>query len=310
LDFRSGATTGFSMYSIKAVSHATGLTVETLRAWERRYGVIRPQRDATGRRVYAASDVARLRRLREATERGHPISRIASLTDIELARLLSDVPERQNRAAANAFVRRMVDAAANFKPIDCEQALTLAISLLPAAQLVEEVLEPVLREVGERWHSGEFSIAQERLVSACVRRQVALVLDSYERLARGPAIVFATLPGERHELGLLMSALIAATRGLRCHYLGPDLPASDLVHYVLRVDAAVAAISVVLGANLRVLHDDLDTLATGLGPSRQVWIGGASAAGLSRLELPRGCVVIDDRAGFEQHLDLLADARI
>ncbi|HSN71883.1 MAG TPA: MerR family transcriptional regulator, partial [Steroidobacteraceae bacterium] len=91
------------MYSIKAVAHATGLTVETLRAWERRYGVIRPERDATGRRVYGAADVVRLRRLREATERGHPIGRIAGLTDAQLSALLADLPERQNRAAANAF---------------------------------------------------------------------------------------------------------------------------------------------------------------------------------------------------------------
>ena len=298
------------MYSIKAVAHATGLTVETLRAWERRYGVIQPQRDATGRRVYDASDVARLRRLREATERGHPIGRIAGLSDGELTALLNDVPERQNRAAANAFVRRMVDAAADFEPIDCEQALTLAISLLPPTQLVDDVLAPVLREVGERWHSGEFSIAQERLVSTCIRRQVALMLDSYDRLARGPAIVFATLPGERHELGLLMSALIAASRGLRCHYLGPDLPASELVQYVLRVDAAVAAISVVLGGNLRILQDDLDALAAGIGAARQLWIGGSSAGVLSSLDLPRGCVLIEDRTGFEQRLELLHTARI
>ena len=78
------------MYSIKAVAQATGLTVETLRAWERRYGVVVPQRDASGRRVYRPEDVLRLRRLREATERGHPIGRLAVLGDDGLAALLTD----------------------------------------------------------------------------------------------------------------------------------------------------------------------------------------------------------------------------
>ena len=76
------------MYSIKAVSQATGLTVETLRAWERRYRAVVSRRDDTGRRVYAADDVLRLRRLREATERGHPIGRLVALDARALGELL------------------------------------------------------------------------------------------------------------------------------------------------------------------------------------------------------------------------------
>ena len=87
------------MYSIKAVSQATGLTVETLRAWERRYGIVVPNRDPTGRRVYRAADVLRLRRLREATERGHPIGRLAELSEESLAQLLTEAPDRRSRAA-------------------------------------------------------------------------------------------------------------------------------------------------------------------------------------------------------------------
>ena len=92
------------MYSIKAVAQATGLTVETLRAWERRYGVVVPNRDEGGRRVYRAEDVLRLRRLREATERGHPIGRLAGLSDDGLASLLDESTDRRVRAASNAFV--------------------------------------------------------------------------------------------------------------------------------------------------------------------------------------------------------------
>ena len=76
------------MYSIKAVSQATGLSIETLRAWERRYGIVEPLRDGNGRRSYRPEDVIRLRRLREATERGHPISKLSRLSDEEPHKLL------------------------------------------------------------------------------------------------------------------------------------------------------------------------------------------------------------------------------
>ena len=97
------------MYSSQAVAQATGLTVETLRAWERRYRVVVPQRDEMGRRVYRAEDVLRLRRLREATDRGHPISRLVQLDETSLAGLLHE-PERRPQSQARDQVAVEVPA--------------------------------------------------------------------------------------------------------------------------------------------------------------------------------------------------------
>ena len=120
------------MYSIKAVSQATGLTVETLRAWERRYRVVVPQRDDLGRRVYRPDDVLRLRRLREATERGHPIGRLAKMAEQDLVELLHEPGGQPTQIQApSAFVQRILAAAERYSSASCEQALTLAISLLP-----------------------------------------------------------------------------------------------------------------------------------------------------------------------------------
>src|SRR5512139_2995161 len=265
------------MYSIKAVAQATGLTVETLRAWERRYGIVAPNRDASGRRVYRPEDVLRLRRLREATERGHPIGRLAGLSDDELAALLNESTDRRTRAATNAFVERILESAQRFRSTECEQTLTLAIAMLPPAQLVGDVLQPLLREVGDRWHRGEFAISQERLVSTVVRRHVALMLDAYDRSARRPPIVFATLPGERHELGLLTSAMVCASRGFRVHYLGPDLPPAEIARFASEVNAAVVGLSLVLQESLRALGNQLEQLVAGLPPEACVWLGGAAA---------------------------------
>jgi DNA-binding transcriptional MerR regulator/methylmalonyl-CoA mutase cobalamin-binding subunit len=293
------------MYTIKAVAQATGLTVETLRAWERRYGIVEPGRDAGGRRVYRAEDVLRLRRLREATERGHPIGRLAGLSDDALASILDESSDRRTRAASNAFVARILEAAQRFRTAECEQALTLAIAMLSPQQLVSEVLQPLLREVGERWHRGELAISQERLVTTVVRRHVGLMLDAYDRGARRAAILFATMPGERHELGLLMSAMVCASRGFKVHYLGPDLPAGEIARFARESGAAVVALSVVLQDRLPELPAQLHELASGLPEAVNIWVGGGAARTLARELLPPNCVVLQDAAELEQRLEML-----
>lgn len=294
------------MYSIKAVAQATGLTVETLRAWERRYGIVAPNRDDSGRRVYRPEDVLRLRRLREATERGHPIGRLAGLSEGDLAALLNQPADRRSRATTNAFVERILESAQRFRSAECEQSLTLAIAMLPPAQLVSEVLQPLLREVGDRWHRGEFAISQERLVSATVRRHVGLMLDAYDRTARRPPILFATLPGERHEIGLLTAAMLCASRGFKVHYLGPDLPAAEIARFAVEVGAKVVALSVVLHERLAEVPAQVVELAAGLPADTAIWLGGAATANLPRDRLPATCAVLADSADLEQRLELLA----
>jgi DNA-binding transcriptional MerR regulator len=292
------------MYSIKAVAQATGLTVETLRAWERRYGVVSPVRDASGRRVYRPEDVLRLRRLREATERGHPISRLAPLSEERLSALLNAPEDQRARGTADAFVERILEAASQFRAADCEQTMTLAVAMLPPQRLVSEVLQPLLREVGERWHRGEFAISQERLVSKVVSRHVRLMLDAYDRAARRETVLFATLPGERHELGLLMSAMLCASHGFKVHYLGADLPASEIARFAREVGASVVALSVVLRERIEELPAELAVLADALPEGTAIWIGGSAAALLAGRPIPQSCELLRDSADLEQRLEL------
>jgi DNA-binding transcriptional MerR regulator len=292
------------MYSIKAVAQATGLTVETLRAWERRYGVVSPVRDSNGRRVYRPEDVLRLRRLREGTERGHPISRLAPLSDERLTALLGAPADERARGAADAFVQRILEAAEQFRTAECEQAVTLAVAVLPPQRLVSEVLQPLLTEVGNRWHRGEFAISQERLVSKVVSRHIRLMLDTYDRAARRETVLFATLPGERHELGLLMSAMLCASHGFKVHYLGTDLPAVEIARFAREVGASVVALSVVLQQRVDELPAELAALADALPAGTAIWLGGSAAALLAGRELPGSCELLRDCADFERRLEL------
>ena len=229
-------------YSIKAVSQATGLTVETLRAWERRYRVVAPRRAAGGHRLYSAVDVERLRRLQEVTRLGHPIGQVAQLADADLDRLLAERDaDRSQGDAARALAQRILTSVERYRPDDCDQAVAMAFALLPVPDVIRRVLSPVLREVGDRWHRGDFTIAQEHMVSSSIRRRIGALLNTFNGSARGSGVVFATLGGEQHELGILMFAALAASRSLRAFYLGPDLPPEDIADYARRVDAASAA---------------------------------------------------------------------
>lgn len=295
------------MYSIKAVSQATGLSIETLRAWERRYQVVKPTRDANGRRAYRADDVIRLRKLREATERGHPISRLARLRESELDGILEALPAPGAGATpARRFAEQIMKAAEEYRPGDCDQLLGMALALLPLSQVVSDVLAPVLEEVGERWHRGRFSIAQERIVSAAVRRQVSSVFDTYSRIATGPIMVLSTPSGERHELGILICALLASSHNVRCHYLGPDLPAAELATYAARVGAEVVALSVLVSTANPDLASELAQLAQFLPEHIELWGGGPAFDALGPARLPSRLRLLADLGTFERELTLLA----
>jgi DNA-binding transcriptional MerR regulator/methylmalonyl-CoA mutase cobalamin-binding subunit len=295
------------MYSIKAVSQATGLSIETLRAWERRYQIVAPIRDGNGRRAYQPDDVVRLRKLREATEKGHPISRLARLGEAELDQILGPgAAGSPGGSADQGLGAQIIAAAADYRPEECDRLLAMALALLPVSQVVIDVLTPALVEVGERWHRGQFSIAQERIVSSAVRKQLSSVLDTYSRIATGPLMVLSTPAGERHELGILMCALLAASRNIRCHYLGADLPAADLATYATRVRADVLVLSVVSGANAAASLDELARLAEFLPTRIELWGGGLVLQGADSRRLPDRLKVLKDLGAFERELTLLA----
>jgi len=302
-------TDGGVEYSIKAVSQATGLTVETLRAWERRYRLIEPKRDLSGHRIYTAYDVSRLRRLRESTDRGHPIRKIAHLSNEALSFLLSGPQaDHDDAAAAQVLVARILCAVERYQPTECDQIIAMAFALLPASDVVRDVLSPALREVGDRWHRGEFTIVQERIASSAARRQLTGLLNAFNSVARGPSIVFATVSGERHELGILMHAALAASRMLRAHYLGADLPAEEIGHFARRANASAVAISMVMPDALNASLLQLNALRRSLPANIEIWVGGAAVGGADPAQLPAGSIHMVEDDDFERRLGLLAAA--
>ena len=280
-------------YPIRAVARITRLSVDTLRAWERRYEAVVPERDHRGR-VYSEADITRLKQLALLVERGHAIGTIASLSARDLTSLIDSADAlaatgRDQVPAADLIP--MLRALDRYDLTTLESALARHAAVLPARELVFAVILPLLRELGARWQAGALSPAQEHLVSAIVRSALGGLLRSIGT-SGSPRVIFATPAVERHELCLLCAAVLAAAAGYGALYLGPDLPAADIAHAA----RASGAITVVLAATTPgvVTRGEAKQLARHLS-GVDLWIGGPQAAALLR------------DIGFGQRVDTLEE---
>jgi len=259
-------------YPIRAVSRMTGLSLDTLRAWERRYEAVVPRRNDRGR-VYSDGDVARLKKLAALVGQGHAIGTIAGLSDAGLGRLLkgTDALTDPSEVATVVRVEPLTSALDRYDLDAIESTLNRYAVMLPPRELVFAVVLPLLQEIGRRWEAGGLRPAQEHLVSAIVRSVLGGLLRATVRPSASPKIVFATPSGERHELGLLCAALLTASAGYGVVYLGPDLPAGDIAHAATTAGARVVVVSLTTpGA---VTRGEVKTLASP-PPGVELWIGG------------------------------------
>jgi DNA-binding transcriptional MerR regulator/methylmalonyl-CoA mutase cobalamin-binding subunit len=268
-------------YPIRAVAQMTGLSLDTLRAWERRYEAVTPRRNDRGR-LYSEADVNRLRQLGQLVSRGHAIGTIAQLDDDALTRLLDSVAELAP-AAPTVSPARLHEVAAALDSYDLpalERSLNRFAAVLPPREFIFAVVLPLLTDIGDRWQSGTLRPAQEHLVSAIVRSVLGGMLRTLTRPEARPRVVFATPSGERHELGLLCAAILAAVEGFGVVYLGADLPATDIFHAAHRAEARIVIVGVTTpGAITRAEQRALSQTPADIA----LWVGGPQAAALMPL---------------------------
>lgn len=277
----------------------TSVGLDTLRAWERRYGAVVPERTDRGR-MYSRTDIARLRLLRQLVERGHGIGRIAALPMAELEqRLLATetvAPASSSDPASSDPVMKLADMFTRFDDVGAGQELSrLAVLLAPRA-LVMEILLPLARQAGIRWERGEMGVAQEHLVSSAMRNMLGAMVRIHPPAADAPRMVLATLPGELHELGLLSAAMLAATSGWSPLYLGPNLPEVEIARAVREVRPTVVVIG---NSGNQTRSETVAALAGLLPPEAALWIGGYTPQS-DQSALPSGIVLIPSMEQFEQ----------
>ena len=284
-------------YPLRTAARLTGLSPAVLRAWERRYGVVVPARTAGGTRRYSAADLERLRLVKAAVDAGHRIGVVAALEPDELRRRarVSDAPEEAGLSEVLSALGRL-DAAA------VQRRLSIQLSTLGAPRFAREIALPLVDEIGRRWSDGRLSIAAEHLATSILRSLLGAALQPTAASLAGPRIVFATPPGEPHELGLLIAALVALGAGAQPLYLGVDVPAEDLLAAARASGASAVALGVVT-----VSEEDAQATVTSLReglPARvALWLGGAGAASLGARA---GVEVVDSLDALERRVALMA----
>lgn len=274
-------------YPIRAVSLMTGVGIDTLRAWERRYNAVTPQRDARGR-VYSDDDVRRVRLLHDAVSRGYAIGRVATYTTEQLEQLPQTRTTRTRgagpsppAAVTGIGVSELIAATERFDAATVEGTLARAATMLTVPQLLREIVVPVLNEIGTRWHDGEAQIAHEHLLSASVRNVLGSLLRLHQAANRPDAILVATPSGEPHELGALGAAVLSASCGLGTIYLGPGLPAEEILSTLRIVHVDVVLLGVMGAGDSARAETEVHRIANGLPQATELWLGGTAASRLA-----------------------------
>jgi DNA-binding transcriptional MerR regulator len=223
---------------IGELARRVGVSPETLRAWERRYGLLEPSRTGGGFRLYSDADVDRIHAMRAHLDRG--------LSAAEAARLVigagDAVPSEPVPTDAVVGLREALDA---FDDAGAQAALDRLFAALSVEAVLLEVIVPILRDLGTRWETGEVTVAQEHFASALIRGRLLGLGRGWDRGA-GPHALLACAPGELHDLPLLMLGLALRSNGWRISFLGQDTPFESTVDAARRLSPDAVIVSVTM----------------------------------------------------------------
>ena len=292
-------------HPIGVASERTGLSLDVLRVWERRYGAVAPTRAAGGQRLYSDADLERLRLLRLATLAGRGIGQVASLGAEELAELVRGDETARRRtgarepvatAPAEDDIQRALAFTRALDGLALEGLLRRSIAVLGMAVFLDALAEPLLRRIDEEREAGRLSTAQERLATLTVRRLLDGAVLSLAVPSGASHLLVATPAGERRELEALLVAAAAAVEGWRVTYLGPDLSADEIAGAAASTAAQAVGVSVSHTVRRESLMDELRRLRAALPPNVPLLVGGVGAHGLATELESAGIHVIEDLA--------------
>jgi len=232
-------------YNTKAVAQETGVPADTFRAWERRYGVPRPQRTEGGHRLYSERDIATIRWLRDRTAEGLTISQaIALMTDGSesnlswLSTAVDTEPHTWERLNSRLFA-----SLTDFDSTRAEQILGEAFALYPLEEVFLRLVQPVMIEVGEQWHAGRLTVTAEHFATQFVRRKLSGLFNTYNITDGRGLVLVGCAPSEQHDLGALMLSVFLVRHGWQVIYLGPEVPMKDLLDTVRQLQPDMVCMS-------------------------------------------------------------------
>jgi len=219
------------LYTIGTVSKLTGVGIITLRAWERRYKLIHPVRKNSGHRLFTREHIDQIIRITALNSQGLRISQITP--DM----LENDLAEQSNEKAVedhwSAYIHSMISAIIAYDENRLEDLYNEILSLYPLELVTRKLLKPLLIELGLRWETEKGNVAEEHFFAFYLRNKLGSRFHHRRRHERGALLLLACMPGEYHEIALLLFALAANEQGFRLLTLGANMPLNEL-SYVAR----------------------------------------------------------------------------
>ena len=266
------------LFPIRVLSEKTTVGTSTLRAWERRYGLLTPQRTPKGHRLYSGDDATQVNKILNLLDDGHSLPVIADMLKANKNAGMSEqgtketLVSEESSSIWTSFIETTLEANSDFNVERLDAIYNEATSLYPIDLVIARLIEPVLNNLGTVWiKRPERGIAEEHFYTSWLKNRIGARFQHSYSHAKGSRIVCACLPGSFHEVGLMLFALSALSRGYRVLYFGADLPL-DQLSYITQRSAAKA---IVLGAHMPLDNDLNSELVTHISNlDVPVFIGG------------------------------------
>jgi DNA-binding transcriptional MerR regulator len=305
-------------FNLKAVLRQTGLTPETLRAWERRYGAVRPARTESGRRIYSTAEVHRLGLLSTLVRRGFRIGDIARLSDLELTRRIDESREpvgeqmssQMSSTTSSRGISDVLHALESFNLIELREKMAQVRYRISPREFALELVPAIMYRVGTLIDETRFSIAEEHALSNLVQTELRSIYNSLEPIdgQHKPVrkMVFATREGDYHEVGLMLAAILCRSHGMQCQYLGANYPADSLSRAVkaLRPFAVILALSYLPTEEERIApRDYVLALDEQLPGATELWMGGTAVSHVKRPRSKRQTYIFESLHDLEKKLE-------
>jgi len=265
--------------SIAAVERETGVSKDTLRIWERRYGFPQPTRNAFGERSYPLDQVARLRLIRRLMDQGLRPGRIFAMSAVELESQVAGTPSAAPLSALHDLALYLLKT---HQTAELRRELNQAVVRDGLFRFLTESAAPLATLVGEAWMRGEIHVFEEHLFTEQLQGVLRQAISQVPTAGGSPRVLLSTLPGEQHGLGLLMAEAACALEGAECVSLGVQTPVAELAAAALAKRADVVAVSFSANFPAAGLQEAVKSLRAALPTGVELWCGGAGAARLKR----------------------------
>ena len=251
------------IYNTQAVVRMTAVQAPRLRAWERRYTLLSPQRNTNSYRLYSERDVAIIRWLSEQVDKGMTISQATAYLR-EMARMPASMRPPATPMPPLDMSSLMVAIIAAVKRLDEAQTCALlqqAFAVYPVEDVCNNLITPAMVEIGHQWETDGHIVVAEHFFSGIVRAQLDALWHATYHMTDGPLVVVGTAPGDLHDLGALMLALFLRRAGIRATFLGANLPATDIVWLAQMLHPTAICLISTYSACVPVALDLVDDLA-------------------------------------------------